>query len=242
MLTLGITTSTDQVGCALGGHDGIVASFALTLGRRHVETLAPAVEFVMGTAGVTPSDLALVAVDVGPGLFTGLRVGISMARTMAYALAVPMVGVSSLDLLAFPAAVSPRLIAAVVDARRGEVFWALYRAVPGGVQRVSEPAVSAPTDVANDLLARGEEVLAVGDGAVRYADDLTGIHGVEIGDPALAHPSAPALVRLAQARAEREEFDRQEAVQPVYLRRPDAQINWSTRRSDIGDPGAGSGG
>ena len=117
--------------------------------------------------------------DVGPGLFTGLRVGVATAKAMAQALRVPVVGLSSLDLLAFPARSTRRLICAVIDARRGEVFAAFYRQVPGGVQRVSDPMVVRPGDVAAEIVARGEECLLVGDGALRYADVFAGLSRVE---------------------------------------------------------------
>src|SRR5579872_6059190 len=141
MIVLGIETATAQVGCALGGHEGVLASFHAARGRRHAEILTPAIAFICEQAQIPLAEVGVVAVDVGPGLFTGLRVGVATAKALAQALRVPMVGLSSLDLLAYPARSTSRLIAAVVDARRGEVFSALYRQVPGGVQRVSEPSV-----------------------------------------------------------------------------------------------------
>lgn len=232
MLILGIGTSTDQIGCAIGGHEGVIASFELRKGRRHAETLAPAIEFLCQQAGLALSQLGLVAVDIGPGLFTGLRVGMSTAHAIAYGRSLPMIGVSSLDLLAFPARMSNRLIAAVLDARRGEVYYSLYRPVPGGVQRVTEHKVSAPSEVASHLVATGEEVLLVGDGAHRYADVFAAVGRAELADPALSFPSASALVQLAHAKALREDFERPSEVQPLYLRSPDAEINWTTRHGD----------
>ena len=114
-------------------------------------TSAPAIEFICGQARVELADIGLVAVDVGPGLFTGLRVGVATAKAIAFALRVPMIGVSSLDLLAFPVRFSPRLIVAAIDARRGELYYAMYRQVPGGVQRLSEQVVGSPDDLASEL-------------------------------------------------------------------------------------------
>lgn len=173
--------------------------------------------------------MGAVAVDLGPGLFTGLRVGVATAKAIASALRVPMIGITSLDLLAFPTRFSPRLIAAVIDARRGELFSALYRQVPGGVQRVSEPTVGTPDDLVSDLLATGEDVLLVGDGAVRYADRFHELLRVEIVDRGLAHPSARSLVQLAHAQALREDWVRPWELAPIYLRKPDAEINWAVR-------------
>lgn len=229
MLILGIETATAQVGCALGGHEGVLASSHSAKGRRHAENLAPAIDFVCDQAQVDLSDIGLVAVDIGPGLFTGLRVGIATAKAIAYGLRVPMIGVSSLDLLAFPVRYSPRLIVTAIDARRGEIFHAFYRQVPGGVQRVSEPTVGTAEDLASELMAMSEEVLLVGDGAQRYRDVFAELGKVEHVDVGNLYPSAISLVQLAHAQALREEFSPIDQIHPVYLRKPDAQINWKTR-------------
>lgn len=229
MLILGIDTATVQVGCAVGGHEGVIASAHSAKGRRHAETLVPSIEFTCAQAQVELSEIGLVAVDVGPGLFTGLRVGIATAKAIAFALRVPMIGVCSLDLLAFPVRFTPRLIVAAIDARRGEVYHAFYRQVPGGVQRISEHAVGPPEDLAAELLASGEEALMVGDGAHRYREVFEGLARVELVDVGNSRPSAASLVQLAHARALREDYNQIDEIAPVYLRRPDAEVNWVTR-------------
>jgi tRNA threonylcarbamoyladenosine biosynthesis protein TsaB len=232
VLILGIDTATPQVGCAIGGHEGVIACFSSAKGKRHAETLVPAIDFVCRQAHVELDEIGAIAVDLGPGLFTGLRVGVATAKAMASALRVPVVGVSSLDLLAFPVRWTNRRIVSVVDARRGEVFYASYRQVPGGVQRVSEPQVGSPEQLCNEIQATGEECLAVGDGARRYADELIDLIKVEIADAGLAYPSPQSLVQLAHARAVREEFVNPWDVQPIYLRKADAEINWVSRERD----------
>ena len=172
---------------------------------------------------------AVHTVDVGPGLFTGLRVGIATAVVMSHALGVPMIPVTSHDLMAFPARWSSRLIVTALDARRGELFTALFRKVPGGIQRVREVNVCTPDDLAAELEVADEPALLVGDGALRYADTFHDIRRIEMAEQGLAQPSARSLVQLAHARAMREEFVQPWEVEPVYLRKPDAEINWSTR-------------
>ena len=229
MIILGIDTATPQVGCAIGGHEGVIASFSSAKGKRHAETLVPAIDFICRQAHVELDEIGAIAVDVGPGLFTGMRVGVATAKAMASALRVPMVGVSSLDLLAFPLRWTNRRIVSIVDARRGEVFYASYRQVPGGVQRLSDPQVGSPEQLCNEIQASGEECLAVGDGARRYADELIDLIKVEIADAGLAYPSPSSLVQLAHARALREDFVKPWELKPVYLRKADAEINWVSR-------------
>jgi len=236
MLILGISTSTQQVGCAIGGHEGVLASVQSARGKRHAESLVPAIDMLRKQAQVDLSELSCVAVDLGPGLFTGLRVGIATAKAMAHALRVPMIGVTSLDLVAFPVRWSPRLIVAAIDARRSELFVATYRQVPGGIQRIGDYRVASPQDLADDLLATRDDVLLVGDGGLRYADEFGDLANVELADQGLAYPSPASLVQLAHAQALREQFVNSWDLEPLYLRAPDAAINWTTRDGVNGEP------
>jgi tRNA threonylcarbamoyladenosine biosynthesis protein TsaB len=234
MLILGIESATLQVGCAIGGHEGVLASFHAARGRRHAELLVPAIEFVAKQARIELSEIGVIAVDVGPGLFTGLRVGVATAKAMAQALRIPVLGVASLDLLAFGVRWSDRLIVPVIDARRDEVFYAFYRRVPGGVQRLSNYSLGSPADLASDLLARGEEVLLVGDGAHRHAAVFrVDSARMEFGELGTAFPSAAALVELAHPKALREEFVQPSELLPLYLRKSDAEINWEHRGVNV---------
>jgi tRNA threonylcarbamoyladenosine biosynthesis protein TsaB len=137
--------------------------------------------------------------------------------------------VTSLDLLAFPVRWSPRLVVAAIDARRGEVFTASYRQVPRGIQRLGEFKVCSPDELVTDLLMQRDDILLVGDGALRYADQFEDLTGAEVADQGLAYPSPASLVQLAHAQALREEFVKPWELQPLYLRAPDAAINWATR-------------
>ena len=235
MLILGVESATGRVGCAVGGPDGVSACVEATRDRRHAELLEPQIQTACAHGGIALGDLDAVAVDVGPGLYTGLRVGVATAVTMAHALDVPMIAVSSLDLLAYPLRHSRGRVAAVIDARRGEVFHAVFSCGDGLVERLTEPAVSTPEQL-RELLVGSEPAagsragsraaaatLLAGDGAERYGPLFDGLNGLERVDSGLAHPSAASLVQLARAAAARQEFLRPEEVEPMYLRRPDAQ-------------------
>ena len=130
MLILGIESASDQCGCALAGADGVLAEARLALPRRHAEALAPQMRFVCEQAGVALGDIDAVAVDHGPGLYTGLRAGLATAKATAAALGIGVVPVGSLEALAHGAAAAAQpgeTVLSVLDARRGEVFWAWYR-------------------------------------------------------------------------------------------------------------------
>ncbi|MGH2773745.1 MAG: tRNA (adenosine(37)-N6)-threonylcarbamoyltransferase complex dimerization subunit type 1 TsaB [Actinomycetota bacterium] len=229
MLVLGIETSTPWASVTIGSEQGIVASSLLSRGLSHGEFVLPAVKFLMEEAGIGYENLSAMAVGLGPGLFTGMRIGITTAKTIAQALSVPMVGVPSLDLLAFDVRYSQKLICPVLDARRKEVFYAFYRQVPGGITRVSGFMVGSPEKLVAEIQGYGEDALLLGNGALLYKNVLDEAGKVEFGSIANAFPRATSLVELALPRLFREDFDRIFDLEPLYMRRSDVNINWSKR-------------
>ena len=225
-LVLGIESATAHVGCAIGGPGGVLASARSGRSRRHAESLAPQIEFVTAQAGVALRDIDVVAVDIGPGLYTGLRVGVTTAMTMAHMLGVPIVAISSLDVLAHALGPVPGHIHAVIDARRSELFHAAYVAGDGRLERVSEPRVVAPEVLRRELETLDVEVTVVGDAVLSHPDAFISLGGVRDAGPSFIHPSADVLVRLAREPADAERIVTPAEVRPMYLRRPDAVARW----------------
>lgn len=231
-MILGIETAVERVGVAVGDSRGVVAAASLTSDRRHAESLTPMIRFILDQAGLSMRDLSAIAVDAGPGLFTGMRVGISAAEALAWALEIPVVGVCSLDVVAMNAPISfstpVDTVAVALDARRGEVYWALYSTESAQPVRLSDPVVGLPDDLAIHLADRAEDVLCVGSGFHRYSENFEAPWMHVLGaDHGL--PSAENVVRLGLAHAAIDDDSSLRQVQPIYLRAPDAEINWQTR-------------
>ena len=233
MLVLGLETSTTRSSVALVDDDHVVASASLGVARRHGEFLAPALAFCLAQSGIDRDRIGGVAVGVGPGLFTGLRVGLATAQTFAAARNLPVVGLSGLDVLAFSARYTRRAICAVIDARRGELFWAFYRPAPGGVQRDSTLSVGRVDQLTAEIEAHGDDVLAVGDGALTERQRLLDT-GADVAGPDLAWPDAADLAELAVPRFIREETQRPDELRPIYLRDADARIGWEQHDGRVG--------
>lgn len=224
VLLLALDTATTAITAAL--HDGrAVLAEATTLDARgHAEHLAPGVSAVLAAAGARPGDLTHVAVGLGPGPFTGLRVGVVTARTLALSTGASLHGVCSLDALAHQAwrtgSVGGPELVVVTDARRKEVYWARYAGSARGVRRLTDPAVAAPADLPAGVVA----LPAVGRGAVIYPGWF-------------AHASLPTDVSagwLADLVVERlAAGDPVDAHEPLYLRRPDATAS-VTAKSALG--------
>ncbi len=231
MLVLGIETSTPQASVAIGSEQGIVASALVSRGASYNEFLLPAVRFCLDQSGLGYRNIGGIAVSLGPGLFTGMRVGVATGKALAQALSVPIVGMASLDLLAYEVRYSPKTICAVLDARRDQVFHAFYKSSPGGIQRMSEYLLETPQRLAIGLGSRPEEVLMVGNGALVHAEVFADVGPVvEMGTMQHAFPTARALVELSLPRMYRQDFDPLYDLKPLYLRRSARRIQWETIR------------
>jgi tRNA threonylcarbamoyl adenosine modification protein YeaZ len=212
-MLLAFDTSSAAVTVALATPAGeIVASSTTVDALRHGELLAPAIDDALRTAGVSPRDLTRIAVGVGPGPFTGLRVGLVTARTMGEVLGIEVAGVCSLDILARQSSLSLP-VAVATDARRKEIYWALYDgpAADGSRRRLEGPAVDKPAEVAHVLSG----LPVIGRGAVLYGD-LLGVADADVTE----YPSAEVLAEGVATRT-------LEIVvpDPLYLRRPDVTMS-----------------
>ena len=211
MLVLTLDTATPASTAALvevtaGGLAGIAERRTVDP-RAHGEKLAPEIAATLAGAGVRPTDLAAIVAGVGPGPFTGLRVGLATAASMGQALGIPTYGVCSLDGLG--RASGPGRVLVATDARRREVYYATY---VDGV-RVVGPYVAKPAEVASSVAGLVDRV--AGEGGLRYGDVL----GVPV-EEHLLYPPGAALVALAAERIR--EAAPSEPLTPLYLRRPDA--------------------
>jgi tRNA threonylcarbamoyladenosine biosynthesis protein TsaB len=238
LTTLAIETATVAVGAALADENGLLAAFEVRAGRRHAELLHGVVRSVLDSAGLDFGDLDSIAVDVGPGLFTGIRVGVAAAKGFAMALGLPVVMLTSLEILARGCqAAGHGCAVGVVDLRRSEVAWAL----PGPSGK-PELLRHGPPDLLAAELGEGlvtEQIVLAGDGALRYSEMLTAGHGgrvkiagVELASPPVASLAVCGVAELREGRA----VDPSE-VRPEYLREADVRINWTTRHDAPGQRG-----
>lgn len=238
MIVLGIETSTPRASVALVTQTEVVASYELSRGKSQDQVLMPAANALLADAGLRWDQVGGIAVGLGPGLFTGLRVGIATAKALAQTLRIAVAGLASLDVLAHSVRYTRRVICTCIDARRSEVFWAFYRATPGGVQRLTDFRCAPADHCVNEVEARGEPMLVVGNGPYLYPEPFADRSGeIEIAGIADATPSAIPLAELAVARLLREDSDRLTDVRPLYIRKSDAEMTWDALGNAGGRPG-----
>ena len=207
MLVLGFDTATPAVSVALHDGERVVSAALAVDARRHSELLAPMIAKVLADAGVSRGDLSAVAVGVGPGPYTGLRVGVVTARVLGSVLGLPVSGVCSLDIMATSAtsAGPGREFLVATDARRREVYWARYDAAG---RRVAGPAVGPASSI-----PEAAELAVAGAGGQLYPEAF----GKVIGP---AYPDAGALCGIVARSSGQPPVL---PAEPLYLRRPDAR-------------------
>ena len=210
MITLALDTCLAACSAALLDGDRVLARRVEPMARGHQERLAPLVAEVMAQAGLAFDRLDRVGVTVGPGSFTGLRVGLAFAKGLGQALSIPVIGVGALEALAAPLAADPATVFAALEAKRGQVYLQAFR---GGAALMAPDALAIETAAARliELAGPGPATL-VGTGAVHLGEALPAARIV-----AADHAEPEAVARLAAAKPP-------VPPRPLYLRAPDAKL------------------
>lgn len=223
MKILGIDTSTLMTTCAIMEDDDLIGEFSLSLDMSHSEALVPMIQQLMDNLKLKLSDMDLFAVASGPGSFTGLRIGLATAKSFAHVTGKPLIGISSLEVLAM-ALPYQSIVVPMMDARRDRVFSGVYRMDEYPVQLMSPDALPVEELIVYLRTIQGKAI-AIGDGAVVYKDILIeGLKDSIIFTPGhLNLSSASAVCRLGKRKFELGITDDLFTMSPDYLRDSQAQ-------------------
>ncbi|MDA8147015.1 MAG: tRNA (adenosine(37)-N6)-threonylcarbamoyltransferase complex dimerization subunit type 1 TsaB [Thermaerobacter sp.] len=223
---LGLDTSTAVCTVAVVAADRVLAQERLEGQKIHGSVLLPLTIRVLERSGVGREGLAAVAVGVGPGSFTGVRIGVATAKALAWARGLPLVGVPSLDALAWELPPPAPLICAMLDARRENVYYRVYHRAGGEPRATGEPGIGAVRDLAAWLARQEQEVALLGDAAVRHRlllQDALGRRALFRPGPA-GLPQGAKVARLGLRRLEEGMQDDPMALLPVYLKPSQAEL------------------
>ncbi len=231
MIVLGINTSTPEGSVALMGDRALISEYILNAQATHSERLLPSIDRLLEETRIDFSGIAGIAVTVGPGSFTGLRIGLASAKGLAMASSLPLVGVSTLEAMArnLPYCYYP--ICPLLNARKGEVYWGVYQFEGEKLIQMEQEAVSPPETIANRIR---EKTVFLGGGAVDYARRIKGI----LEDRALFAPVTAGTVRasvvaeMGMERLQRGEKDDPATLVPRYVGRLEAEIKWGIKIGD----------
>ncbi|HET8521761.1 MAG TPA: tRNA (adenosine(37)-N6)-threonylcarbamoyltransferase complex dimerization subunit type 1 TsaB [Thermomicrobiales bacterium] len=214
---LAIDSSTAAAGVALT--DGVRwAELNWTAGRDQTVTLLDQIDRMLGLMGQTTGDLAAIAIATGPGMFSGLRVGMGVAKGLVLGADIPLIGVSTLEATALPFAVTPAPVAATVSAGRGRLVWAIYRAdETGHLSTLSPPQNGTPETLVAELARYPDGVIVCGELTPAQADAMRVVPAVSLPVEGVRTRRALAVAEIALRRLERGETDDAVALEPVYL-------------------------
>jgi tRNA threonylcarbamoyladenosine biosynthesis protein TsaB len=216
MRVLAVETSTLAGGVALLDGERMIGEYRLDVGVTHSERVMAAVDRVLGDAGWTLRDVRGLAVAVGPGSFTGLRIGLGTVKGLAFALSLPVAAVPTLDALAASLPFSSLPVCPVLDARKGEVYTSYYRWDGGAMRREWDYLALAPGDLARRL---DEPVVLLGDGAAAIDSPQA-----RLAPPPSRWPSPAWVGQLGLERLRRGEGVSAHALLPIYLRPSEAEL------------------
>lgn len=223
-MLLAIDTSSLVLSCALAEKDRLVAEWTVQKRLTHSEQLLPHIDEIMKEAGVDKKDVTGIAVSIGPGSFTGLRIGLATAKMAAYIWNVPIVGVDTLEALAWNMAGSETFVLPLMDAQRGNVYAALYGAFES-LWKEATAEVAPIDEVIAAAVKHGGPVVAVGECADKYKEKLLSA-GIRVASPQSRCCRAGSVAMAGFARLEKGEKDNPLTILPNYIRRSEAEVLW----------------
>ena len=230
MSILAIDTASSVSSVAVASEGKLQAEVTVEAGRTHSETLLSHIEGALSFAGVERSALTGVAVSIGPGSFTGLRIGLATAKAIAYGLGIPLVGVSTLAALALAVPVSDVHTLALMDAQKGNAYAGLYEWRDGSLHEVRPVRVAPLAEAIAEAADRGKPVLLTGELAVKKRARLGNLpDNVTLAPAHLLTARASHVAWLGIARLAAGERDDPMTLEPFYIRRSEAEVLWEKR-------------
>ena len=223
MIVLGIETSSTCGSVAVVQDRKVLGELFFNTGRKHSTKIVPSITNLLSTVGLDKADLEGIAVTSGPGSYTSLRIGISIAKGLAYSLDIPLIGISTLQCVAFNSIISPHLICSLIDARKGELYSALFRYNTGELERISEDQI-----VSIDYLCQAidEKTVLIGDGLYLYKSTFVDrINGLVLFAPEhLCYGRASSCAILGIDNFKKAKRDEVNTLVPKYIRQADADL------------------
>ncbi len=224
MLVLGIDSATPVATVALANTDKLIAELFYNIKKTHSQRLMPMIDSILKETGTSLNDIEGLAVSIGPGSFTGLRIGLSTIKGLAHVLQKPLVGISTLDGLAYNLKGSSGLICPILNARKNEVYTAIYDGCT--MELLTDYLAVPPEKIISIIENRGEMVTLLGDGVAIFQELFVNKLGnqVKFALPANNLPRAGQVAYLGAQRLAKGEYDSLISLKPFYIRKSEAEV------------------
>ncbi len=233
MFVLGIEAATTVLGVAVVKDEVLLAERFLNNQRTHSTNLLLMIKGALEDSQVSSGQLSGIAVSIGPGSFTGLRIGLATAKTLAQVWSLPLVGVGTLEALAYPLAGFSNLVCPVINARKNEVYAAVFSASPeGSLKSIIEPASRTPAELVAQLKKLSPAIVFVGDGALTYKEIFSECLGdrVIFAPGELSLPRGAAVAGMGRRKLLANKTSDPLLLAPLYLRASEAEIKWRQKQ------------
>lgn len=232
MYVLGIDTATLACSAAIVSPDRVVAELTVQTRKTHSERLMPIIQQLLEDANLTPRDLGGIAVSIGPGSFTGLRIGMTTAKSMAYALDIPVVGIPTLDALAAQFPYSARVIYPIVDAQKGRVYTGRFNTSTGYPASLSAYEVIDLAELIKRIANEGQPIILAGELA-EFSEQLQDVERsvIELASPLNRMPRGATVAMLGLRQLLSGLGQDPQTLLPLYIRRSEAEVLWEQRCS-----------
>ncbi|MFZ5641976.1 MAG: tRNA (adenosine(37)-N6)-threonylcarbamoyltransferase complex dimerization subunit type 1 TsaB [Bacillota bacterium] len=229
MYILGVEAATPVAGVAVVHKDRILSERIINNRKTHSGHLMPMIKAVIEEAGIKPSDINGIAVSSGPGSFTGLRIGMSTAKTLAQVWNLPVVGVSTLDALAYPLKGHSNLICPILNARKNEVYASVYEGSDGHLRNLTGPMAVTPDELASVLSGWPDrKATFLGDGVPEYREKLVGLlmERAFFAPGVMGLPRGSSVAEIGWIKLAAGEGQDPLALVPDYVRLSEAEVKW----------------
>ena len=230
MKILAIDTSTMLGGIAIMDESLLIAESRLNVRSTHSERLMTEIEHCLKQSGIKISDIDVFAVATGPGSFTGLRIGVSTIKGFSYATGKPIVSVPTLEALAWNFPYSKYPVCTMLDARKKEVYAALFKWEEGNFIRLINETSAKPEEFTRDALrvTHDDKFIFAGEGVILYRDKIIEVMGEKaiFASPEKTVPSPANVAVLGLKKAKAREFSEPISLTPMYIRKSEAEVKW----------------
>lgn len=236
MKILGIDTSTMAANVAVLEDDKLICEYTINTKKTHSQKLMPMIENMLKTSDVEIKDIDAIGICVGPGSFTGLRIGMATAKAMAHVNNIPLIGVNSLEILGSNIEFSNKKICAILDAQRNQVYTCKYIFENNKSKALEEISIKPIDDLLEELHATGEEWVIVGEAVYKYKEKIESVSNITISSPSNHITKASSLCVLAKDKLEQNiEIHNCYDINPMYIRKSQAEEQYEEKQKRLKD-------
>lgn len=236
MKILGIDTSTMAANVAVLEDDKLICEYTINTKKTHSQKLMPMIENMLKISDIDIKDIDAIGICVGPGSFTGLRIGMATAKAMSHVNNIPLIGVNSLEILGSNIELSNKKICAILDAQRNQVYTCKYIFEDNKSKSLEEITIKPIDDLLEELQATNEEWVIVGEAVYKYKEKIEAISNITIASPANHITKASSLCDLAKDKLEQNiDIHNCYDINPMYIRKSQAEEQYEEKQKRLKD-------